>query len=352
MAHSERPIAETKPVITCPFCQGADITKKGTRKKKYETIQLYLCRRCNRKFTPLIHKHRTYPLKVIIDSLTLYNRFYSLEETAKLIFGTYGVNVGIQTISTWLKEFRGYLPIARLRDEIIASYDIRRVFIESRLFHGQIYDFKCHYAKLDLLISAHSSHREFKPLKGFLEAVPTQCPHQLFRQSAKTPNRSSKHKNIFNLDQVKITPKDNNTATQNARFALQAVAKNKLRHETLQEFMLVNDSVTVAVEVPIILTAEDIAHFQHSLGFQVPLALGSKEVITGHIDIVQIRNGALHILDYKPGAKKERPIEQLTIYALALSRLTGLRLYHFKCAWFDDADYFEFYPLHVVYKRP
>ena len=37
--------------------------------------------------------------------------------------------------------------------------------------------------------------------------------------------------------------------------------------------------------------------------------------------------------------------------ALALSRLTGLRLFDFKCAWFDESDYFEFYPLHVVYKH-
>ena len=59
----------------------------------------------------------------------------------------------------------------------------------------------------------------------------------------------------------------------------------------------------------------------------------------------------IHILDYKPSAIKARPIEQLTIYALALSRLTTLRLYHFKCAWFDKTNYYEFYPLHVVYKK-
>jgi len=73
-------------------------------------------------------------------------------------------------------------------------------------------------------------------------------------------------------------------------------------------------------------------------------------LITGHIDILQIRNGQIHILDYKPRAEKERPIEQLTLYAMALSRLTGLRLYEFKCAWFDEKDYFEFYPLHVLHK--
>jgi len=36
---------------------------------------------------------------------------------------------------------------------------------------------------------------------------------------------------------------------------------------------------------------------------------------------------------------------------LALARLTSLRLYHFKCAWFDGEDYFDFFPLHIVYKK-
>jgi len=40
---------------------------------------------------------------------------------------------------------------------------------------------------------------------------------------------------------------------------------------------------------------------------------------------------------------------QLTIYALALARRIGLPLKLFKCAWFDEKDYFEFYPLTGVY---
>lgn len=55
-------------------------------------------------------------------------------------------------------------------------------------------------------------------------------------------------------------------------------------------------------------------------------------LITGHIDVLQIRNGKIHILDYKPGANKEKPIEQLMVYALALSRRTHLPLYDFVCA--------------------
>jgi hypothetical protein len=42
---------------------------------------------------------------------------------------------------------------------------------------------------------------------------------------------------------------------------------------------------------------------------------------------------------------------QLTIYALALSRRAGLPLKYFKCAWFDERDYFEFFPLQGVYPR-
>ena len=84
------------------------------------------------------------------------------------------------------------------------------------------------------------------------------------------------------------------------------------------------------------------------LGFEIIGDL--PELITGHIDILQIRNGQIHILDFKPKAEKEKPIEQLTLYAMALSRLTGLRLFEFKCAWFDEKDYFEFFPLHVLHK--
>jgi hypothetical protein len=67
--------------------------------------------------------------------------------------------------------------------------------------------------------------------------------------------------------------------------------------------------------------------------------------------VLQIRNGRVHILDYKPGAVHERPIAQLMVYALALSHRTGLRLYDFGRAWFDDQHYYEFFPLHVVHKR-
>jgi predicted RecB family nuclease len=63
-----------------------------------------------------------------------------------------------------------------------------------------------------------------------------------------------------------------------------------------------------------------------------------------------VRNGFLHILDYKPEAKKETHAHvQLIMYALALARRGNLPVKDIKCAWFDEKDYFEFFPLKAVY---
>ena len=78
----------------------------------------------------------------------------------------------------------------------------------------------------------------------------------------------------------------------------------------------------------------------------VPPRVGAAErSITGHIDFLQVRNGAVHILDYKPDARTNKPIAQLAIYALALTRLVpGLKLFDIKCAWFNEEEYLEIFP--------
>ena len=91
------------------------------------------------------------------------------------------------------------------------------------------------------------------------------------------------------------------------------------------------------------------SHMQQELGFAIPLF--PETTRTGHIDLLQMRNGRIRILDYKPNAVRDKSITQRMLYALALSRRTGLRLYDFVCAWFDEHHYFAFYPLHVVHKR-
>src|SRR3989338_5177319 len=137
---------------------------------------------------------------------------------------------------------------------------------------------------------------------------------------------------------------------QLAKLALNLTKSNNERHQAIQDFMLINDSTTIAVEMPVYLTNWDAGYYRNQKGFIFPLN-NYKTPITGHIDMLQIRNNLLHILDYKPDANKQKPIEQLTIYALALSRKLNLPIYYFKCAWFDENNYYEFFPLHAVYKK-
>jgi hypothetical protein len=91
--------------------------------------------------------------------------------------------------------------------------------------------------------------RQAKALTDFLGHMFKNCPHELFTGTA----RASQLKSRISLDDSAILHKTN-SATRIACLVLPTVGRNIQRHEAIQKFMLINDSVTVAVEVPIFLT--------------------------------------------------------------------------------------------------
>lgn len=289
-------------------------------------------------------------MNLIIEGLNYYNLGFGLEETCKLLKQKFNANPEPSTLSNWINQYSELCRYSRLRPFAVKMYKPQDTVETTNMAHRQIYRFRYHRAKMQLTLQEFKNHR-FGPLKEYLEAVSSETPHQYFQDGL----RISEIKTKFDKAQMIIRSK-HNYANELAKFVLQAVKENKFRHEALQRFFIANDSVTVASEVPVYIKKEDIEHLQNQLGFKVVEDLDKfknkdgKILMTGHIDLVQVRNGLVHILDFKPHAAKEKPIEQLTWYALALSRLTGLRLYEFKCGWFDEHDFFEFYPLHVVYK--
>ena len=455
--------------IFCPYCASANFVKRGTRQKKREKVQLYLCNDCQKTFTPGAVKGKHYPKAIILDAISLYNLGYSLERACGIInkmiekkkgvdnfptlcrdkktaeisdsFGSISFtqssglpsennysklknivkyknqNVmevrGIEPPSSWLaspssrqatpmtdvlyqknkffenklqpsslanwvEQYKHLCAYSRMREFGMKLYAPENIIESATLAHRQLYRFRYHKAKTRLIIEEDFKHSKFWSLKEFLDLVTVECPHEYFQQG----ERASEAPIFFSKTDMIVRSKEN-YATKLAKFALESVKENKERHDALQRFMLANDSVTVATEVPVYIRREDLGHMQTQLGFELyhkntkaqeaqethkrlnvkapkqenkdnlkPFLLDDlPKLITGHIDILQIRNGSAHILDYKPNAAKERPLEQLTLYALALSRLTGIRLFDFKCAWFDENDYFEFFPLHVVYKK-
>lgn len=355
---------------SCPYCESKNFVKRGVRKNKHQEVQLYLCKNlpdCGRTFTAQDVKGKHFPLNIVIEGMNYYNIGYTFEESCAILKKKFGVNPEPATLSAWVEEYKSLCRFERLRPYATKMYKPKDMVEVVTMAHRQLYRFRYHRAKTRLMLEEFGN-RNLRRLKEYLDAVSSETPHQYFADG----ERMSEVRSKFDTADLIVKSKTN-YANRLAAFVLQTVADNKARHEAVQRFFLANDSVSVATEVPVYIRREDVAHMENVLKFKVTdrpdadiggansdmgtvLLKGDKQprqfprLLTGHIDIVQIRNGQVHILDYKPGAAKERPIEQLTWYALALSRLTGLRLFQFTCAWFDEKDYYQFFPLHVVKK--
>lgn len=349
-------LGESWAAEACPYCRSVEFVKRGTRNNKFQTIQLYECKNqeCGRTFSAQDVKGRKFPLNVVIEALSFYNLGYTLEGTCSILEQKFGVRPKIDTLAAWYEQYKPLCRYERLRPYALKMFAPEDVVETVTLAHRQLYRFRYHRAKIALMLQEFPNRR-FTPLKEFLDNVSSETPHQYFMEGARMSEVRSKFDKAGMIVKSKY-----NFANRLANFVLQAVQDNKQRHEALQRFFIANDSVTVASEVPVHIHREDVEHMENELNFKITDGAieikGDKNpkplprLLTGHIDLLQVRNGQIHLLDYKPGAAKEKPIEQLTWYALALSRLTGLRLFEFKCGWFDEKEFFEFYPLHVVKK--
>ena len=405
--------------LSCPYCSSRNFVKRGTRQKKGGKVQLYICNDCQRTFTPAWTKNRQHGWSTMLEAISYYNLGFSLAQTCDIMKQKFNIEVQPSTIATWVEDNKEICAYHRMRDFAVKHFSPYEVVETCTLAHRQLYRFRYHHAKIKYIMEDDFKHYKFYPLKEWLDNVTTETPHQYFseglrmsevgtgrqkEQDTMSDGTAAKGDGNFGSGTLKFSKTEmivrskENYATKLTELVFKGVSENKARHEALQRFLIANDTVTVATEVPVYIRREDLAHMQTQLGFKIYfktklpgtasdivspsgkqsqkkqdaqfrqetgakgdgnigtdtlVEMSSDELprlITGHIDFLQIRNGSVHILDYKGNAAKERPIEQLTLYALALSRLTGLRLFYFKCAWFDEKDYFEFFPLHVVYK--
>ena len=331
----------------CVRCGSFDTIKCGFKRNKFERLQRFQCRACGRFFTKKKLKQKSYPPEVIVKALSVYNSGFTLKETAEKINRRFSLSVKPQSVHAWVKGYMGICSFGRQRKNALKILPAGKMVFRKRLLHSQVYEFQLHKAKLELL-KEELPERKFSALKSYLEQIPTKdFPHHIFRVSDEVlEQRASRIKGeLLNVKRLE----KKNQANELAELALTACTDNYKRHSCVQNFMLANDSVSIAAEVPVYLTNDDIAYFKRK-GFSFDFC-NYRTPITGHIDLLQVRNGCIHILDFKPGAVKEKPIEQLVVYALALVSRTKLAVKDFKCAWFDSENYFEFFPLHAVYGK-
>lgn len=299
--------------IKCPDCDSKKVVKRGKRKQRFEFVQLYQCKDCNRRFTTKSFENKTYPPKIIYNAINHYNLGNTLDETCIFINKRFKIKTSKSTIHLWLKEFNDLYTISKFKNRV-SKFD--KILFVKRFEHENLeYKFMYHNYKLNDLAKTR-----FPDLFNYIISFQKGCPDVFFEIG----ERCSQPK-----FETKVNSKRKvNLACKMASFAVKAKSDNRERHDLVEKFMIINDKATIACEVPV-------WYWEKSID----------NGITGHIDILQVRNNHVYILDYKPNASKDKKAaSQLYHYAIALSFRAKVPFEHIRCAWFDSQSYYEFSP--------
>src|SRR3989344_1085756 len=280
----------------CPHCSSKDIRKFGIKKSKLLTQQRYQCKSCKKVFL-LQSTNKTYPITTILKAVTLHNLGHSQSKIKNLLKTSHQPSQ--KTISNWINEFKEVCPYSRFRNEAKQQFQPENIIDQYEFLHSNLnYKYQIHNFKLNYLTS---NNEKFQRVKDYLNEIPTQdFPHHIFKSDHNIKEKSDRASQTnFKILNIKPLNKQN-IANNLCKLALNLAKTNKERHQSIQNFFITNDSTTIATEIPIYLTHDDLLYFNaHNFSlnpndFSTP--------ITGHIDILQIRNNLIHILDYKPEA--------------------------------------------------
>lgn len=301
----------------CATC-GTPGIKAGSRKTRLGRIQKFYCKICKRNFGASPIPRRQYSPATILGAISSYNLGRTLADTQRSVARQTRAKVPSSTLHSWIQQFSSLCTFTPLRKHYSPDPDS---VIHSKTFeHKQEYKFAFHRLKTNVLCK-----RPFPQIRRYLWFISEQCPNKLFQsgEGARCSDRNLPHLSL------RLVRKETN-AQGLAKLGLLLAKRSKDRHPAIQHFMLVNDSATVAVEVPVYLYP-----------YEAP-DLGLTGTLTGHIDVLQVRGRHVWILDYKPDARREKYAKyQIYLYARALSVRTGIPLRRFAMAYFDDKDYFE-----------
>jgi len=310
----------------CPKCSSSkNVVKAGSRKGKNESIQRYQCNSCNTKFSNRTIPNTPYPTHLILHALTYFNLGHTLQQTQATMQRKHKTKIPISTLNNWVKRFEPDLSFIRLRKNY--NIDPINVIKSKKFHHQQVYEFKYHTLKTNF------SKRFFPQLKTYITSI-TKVPYFIPESAFKAGPRCSQLR--VDLKPQKTTK--HNNAPRMAELALTLAKTNRERHQHVENFFLANDASTVAIEVPVYIKPEELTKQE-----KTDYGLNLNEPLSGHIDILQQRFEKIHILDYKPDARKtdKTSAEQLFLYALAFSKRTGIPLRKITCAYFDDKNYFQ-----------
>src|SRR3989338_203860 len=91
-------MSQNNSLLACPNCSSKSAIKRGKRKRKLRTIQQFQCKDCKKFFSPETQSGKTYPLKIILKSISAYNLGYNLSQTSEILKNSKGI-FGTQKIA-------------------------------------------------------------------------------------------------------------------------------------------------------------------------------------------------------------------------------------------------------------
>jgi transposase-like protein len=330
---SRRPI-KTRHTPACPNCKSnRHIVLYGKRRTKAGPAQIYRCINCSRNFTSRPLKYAQYPDRIILNAVSTYNLGYTQKETLSRINKRFKTKISQPTLSTWLKRYSDLCTFNRLRKKYVI--DPKEIIVSKKFHHQQVYEFKYHKLKLNI------AGKKYPGIKTYIQEVLASLDNSLFETGPRcsAPSEDIKQSLLKNiLPKIEVKRFKNNNAVKIASLSRELARTNRERHNKIQNFFLINDSATVAIEVPVYLRPKE------ARAFKIPLTAP----LTGHIDILQMRRGQVHVLDYKPDMINDKTTQmQLLLYAFLLGKRANIQLTSINCAYFDDQNYYHFKPMAV-----
>src|SRR5712692_11701426 len=172
----------------CPQCKSKYTVRKGKRRNRLRTLQIFQCVECLIRFTAEAGKSKTYPLKAILDAVSTFNLGHALTDAQRILRQRTHLQMPERTIRRWLEEYKPLTSYARLRTAGKKLFHPDAIIRSFTLYHQQVYRFQVHMGKLALLLEP-AAHQHFAPLKDYLTTVGQDFPHKLFQS---TEHRSSK----------------------------------------------------------------------------------------------------------------------------------------------------------------
>ena len=349
------PLTSKQPEA-CPHCGGRNLTRRGTRKKKLEIVQLWRCASCKRIFTPgpaALH-NKTYPLRMIlVGAHRLQPRLHARRDRRAPQEENATARVSPSTITRGSTSTSSTAPIAACAPTACARFPADQTIRSIKLYHRQVYGYAYHRPKLEFvragtLDDKRAGDTRFAALADFLESIPTTCPHDLFRRdddpkaraSQATPAWADVSRIIVNQQAERGDARRPPSSSRPSATTSCATRRcsGSCSPTTASRSRSRSRSGSTRPTSP---------RSSASTASSSRRAVGDGRARRSPATSISCRcaTAAVHVLDYKPDARTNKPIAQLAIYALALTRrVPGLKLFDIKCAWFNEDEYCEIFP--------